>query len=123
MFILANGLAQNKMLNKADDAGYAAFKGALTYVCAALAKMIAKDGEGATKFLTVRIEGAKTVEDARKAARTVAGSSLVKVAIYGKDANWGRMICALGYSVRVCPAKVDMYLGPIKMMLREAAYI
>jgi glutamate N-acetyltransferase/amino-acid N-acetyltransferase len=124
LFILANGLAQNKMLNKADDAGYAAFKGALTYVCAALAKMIAKDGEGATKFLTVRIEGAKTVEDARKAARTVAGSSLVKAAIYGKDANWGRMICALGYSgIEFDPAKVDMYLGPIKMMAKGSGLI
>ncbi|MEG1998293.1 MAG: bifunctional ornithine acetyltransferase/N-acetylglutamate synthase, partial [Clostridiales bacterium] len=67
---------------------------------------------------------AATLEDARKAAKAIAGSSLVKAAIYGQDANWGRMICALGYSgAEFDPAKVDMHLGPIEMMRQGSGLI
>jgi len=124
LFILANGRAGNKLLSAATDPGYKEFVEALTYVCTDLAKKIAKDGEGATKFLTVRVEGAKSLEDARKAARTIAASSLVKAAVYGKDANWGRLICALGYSgIDFDPMKVDMYLGPIQMMEKGSSLV
>lgn len=124
LYLLANGQAGNPQLTGESDAGYEDFAEAVTFVCRSLAKMIAKDGEGATKFLAVRVEGAATLEDARLAAKTIAGSSLVKAAIYGKDANWGRMICALGYSgARFNPAKVDMFLGPIQMMAQGSGLV
>ncbi len=124
LFALANGEAKNPLLAQEWDAGYGDFAEAVVYVCRTLAKMIAKDGEGATKFLAVRVEGAATLDDARRAAKTIAGSSLVKAAIYGKDANWGRMICALGYSgAQFDPMKVDMFLGPIQMMAQGSGLI
>lgn len=124
LYLLANGEAGNPPLTKESDEGFTQFAEAVTFVCRTLAKMIAKDGEGATKFLAVRVEGAATLEDARIAAKTIAGSSLVKAAIYGKDANWGRMICALGYSgAQFDPLKVDMFLGPIQMMAKGSGLI
>lgn len=77
-------------------------KSALTDVCVSLAKQIARDGEGATKLLTVRVTGAASPEDARAAARTVAGSSLVKTAVHGADPNWGRILAAAGRSGAAC---------------------
>lgn len=74
------------------------FRQALDYVCITLAKMIARDGEGATKLIEVRARGAKTVDDARLAVRAITTSQLVKTAIFGEDANWGRILCAAGYS-------------------------
>ncbi|MDI6643417.1 MAG: bifunctional ornithine acetyltransferase/N-acetylglutamate synthase [Methanobacteriaceae archaeon] len=74
------------------------FQDALEFVCKELAKMMAKDGEGATKYMEVRVKGAYTVEDARKAAKAVAKSSLVKTALFGADPNWGRIVAAVGYS-------------------------
>ena len=74
------------------------FEAALERVCQELAKKIARDGEGATRLIEVRVTGAKDEEDAERAARAVAESSLVKTAVYGEDANWGRIACALGYS-------------------------
>jgi glutamate N-acetyltransferase / amino-acid N-acetyltransferase len=74
------------------------FQKALDYLCGKLAKMIAQDGEGATKFMEVKVEGAKTLNDARNAAKTIVTSPLVKTALYGADPNWGRIIAAVGYS-------------------------
>ena len=74
------------------------FEKKLTEVCVELAKMIAKDGEGATKFLEIRVKGAKSEDEAFKAAKTIASSLLVKTAIFGNDPNWGRIVAALGYS-------------------------
>jgi glutamate N-acetyltransferase/amino-acid N-acetyltransferase len=74
------------------------FEAGLTLVCTELAKKMAADGEGATRLLEVVVEGAASEADARKAARSVVGSSLVKTAVFGQDANWGRILCALGYS-------------------------
>lgn len=74
------------------------FQEALDYLCGKLAKMIAQDGEGATKFMEVKVEGAKTLNDARNAAKTIVTSPLVKTALYGADPNWGRIIAAVGYS-------------------------
>lgn len=124
LFALANGLAFNPVIKDGAGPGYAAFVEALVYVCGYLAKMIAKDGEGATKFFEVCVEGAKTKADARLAARSVAGSSLVKAAIYGKDANWGRILCAMGYSgADFDPALADLYLGGIQMMEKGSALL
>jgi len=109
--ILANGLAANPVIDQ-EDSNYIAFRDALTAVCISLAKDIARDGEGATKLITVEVHGANTEEDARKIARAIAGSSLVKAAMFGRDANWGRIICAAGYSgADFDPEKVDIYLG------------
>ncbi len=120
MLVLANGAAGNEPV-KADGAGYAEFLAALTKVAAALAKMMAYDGEGATKLLECVVSGAKTVQDARLAAKAVVGSSLVKAAFYGEDANWGRIICAAGYSgADFATAEVNLTLksaaGSIKLM-------
>lgn len=95
--ILANGLAGNKKID-CEDENYKIFKDALNYVSVELAKIMAKDGEGATKFIQMNIKGAKTKEDARKLARTVVTSNLTKAAIFGEDANWGRVLAAMGYS-------------------------
>ena len=95
--LLANGAAGNAPI-RAGSAEAAALEAALLDVAQQLARAIARDGEGATKLLTVRVSGAESDADARLAARTVASSSLVKTAIHGGDPNWGRVVCALGYS-------------------------
>ncbi|MDP7618790.1 MAG: bifunctional glutamate N-acetyltransferase/amino-acid acetyltransferase ArgJ [Dehalococcoidia bacterium] len=87
---------------------------AVTTVCTTLAKAIAADGEGSTTLVEVVIEGARTFEDARKAARTVAGSTLLKAAVYGRDPNWGRAIAALGRSgVDIDPTKLALWVNEI----------
>ena len=103
--------AGNPLLSSAEDPGYAAFAGGLESVLVKLSKMIVTDGEGATKFVEIRLAGARTEEEADRAARAVANSSLVKTAIHGEDANWGRILAAAGYSgVKFDPAKTDVYL-------------
>ncbi len=97
MLVLANGAAGNDPV-AADGEGYAAFLSALIFVAARLAKLMAYDGEGATKLLECVVAGAASLKDARLAAKAVVCSSLVKAAFYGEDANWGRIICAAGYS-------------------------
>jgi glutamate N-acetyltransferase/amino-acid N-acetyltransferase len=97
MLTLANGQAGNSPVTVGGE-GYAEFVQALTFVAARLAKLMAYDGEGATKLLECTVSGAKTLSDARLAAKAVVGSSLVKAAFYGEDANWGRIVCAAGYS-------------------------
>jgi hypothetical protein len=93
--ILANGLAGNKVIKNGTPAAEE-FQKALSEVCLYLAKSIAKDGEGATKLIQITVEGSLNIEQAQVAARTIAGSSLVKSAIHGSDPNWGRIIAALG---------------------------
>jgi glutamate N-acetyltransferase/amino-acid N-acetyltransferase len=95
--VLANGMAGNAPITGAGE-DCDAFRDALTHVLTALAKMLAGDGEGATKLLECRVTGAKTLKDARLAAKSVISSSLFKSAMFGADANWGRVLCALGYS-------------------------
>lgn len=95
--LLANGVAGNETLDQ-DHPDAAAFAGAVEEVCASLARMIARDGEGATKLITVNVEGAADERSASALAKSVVGSSLVKAAIFGEDANWGRALNALGYS-------------------------
>lgn len=124
MLVLANGMAGNAEIN-VGDAGYAEFAAALYEVSKGLAKMMATDGEGATKALECHVDGAKTKADARKAAKAVIDSSLVKAAFYGEDANWGRIICAIGYSgADFDTEKVDLWLesdgGKIQLMNQGA---
>ena len=95
--VLANGMADNPEITKAD-ADFATFMGALNSVTVALCKMIAGDGEGATKLLECVATGAETMEAARISAKSVICSSLLKSAMFGADANWGRVLCAIGYS-------------------------
>lgn len=96
-FVLANGMAGNPRIEATDDS-YTLFSQTLTDLCIDLAKQIAKDGEGATKLLEARITGAIDDESARLLGKSVIGSSLVKAAFFGNDANWGRIVCALGYA-------------------------
>ena len=95
--ILANGLAKNAEIT-AEGADYEAFFLALKQVCAHLAKCIAADGEGATKLIVCNVSGAPTTALAKTIAKSVICSSLVKTAIFGADANWGRILCAIGYA-------------------------
>ena len=119
VLILANGLAENPTISeKGED--YYKFIEALNYLNVVLAKKIAKDGEGATKLIECKVTGATSESNAVKLAKSVIKSSLVKTALFGSDANWGRILCALGYSdVDFDPYKVDVYFtsssGSIKV--------
>lgn len=96
--ILANGQSGTRRITSADHPDYALFVAGLEQVLAQLSKLIVKDGEGATKFVEVKVAGAGTEHDARLVATSIAKSSLVKTAIHGEDANWGRILAAAGYS-------------------------
>ncbi|MCH8312625.1 MAG: bifunctional glutamate N-acetyltransferase/amino-acid acetyltransferase ArgJ [Nitrospinae bacterium] len=109
--VMANGQAGNKPI-KQGSKEYAQFTAALTKLSKNLAFQIVKDGEGATKFVTVRVTGAKTKNHAKKIASSVATSSLVKTAIFGEDPNWGRIICAIGYAgVPIRPDRIVIRLN------------
>jgi len=95
---LASGLAGNQRIERAAGAAYELLREALTEVCGSLSRQIVRDGEGATKFVTFRVRGAADEADAEKVARTVAESLLVKTALFGSDANWGRILAAAGRS-------------------------
>lgn len=97
VLLLANGLANNEKITSEND-DYYKFKEALYYVSEYLAKAIAGDGEGATKLLEVQVHGANSIKQAKVIAKSVCTSPLVKTAVYGNDANWGRLLCAMGYS-------------------------
>ena len=113
VLFLANGTAGNKLLDKKHPA-WRTFCHAVDYVAKALAKMIVKDGEGATRFVAVTVSGAATRNDARLAARAVARSPLVKTAWNGGDPNWGRIMAAIGYSgARVEESLVDITFGDV----------
>ena len=120
VLLLANGMAENpKITEKGED--FETFKKALNTVNTYLCRKIAGDGEGATALFEVKIIGAKTKADAVTLSKSVVTSSLTKAAIYGHDANWGRILCAMGYSgVQFDPEVVDLYFesaaGKIKIM-------
>ncbi len=95
--VMASGLAGNPEITEENE-DYEIFLEALTAVCRGLARMMAKDGEGATKLLTCKVSGAKNEKDAKGVAKSVICSSLLKAAMFGADANWGRVLCAIGYS-------------------------
>jgi glutamate N-acetyltransferase/amino-acid N-acetyltransferase len=96
--ILANGAAGGPEIVDKNNPGYAVMQKTLTSFAEDLAKLVVRDGEGATKFVTIRVTNAKRYEDAKRVASTIARSPLVKTALYGKDANWGRILCATGYA-------------------------
>ena len=114
VLILANGAAGNAEITE-GGAAYDAFLAALKDICLYLAKKIARDGEGATHLLEASVINAKTEADALSVAKSVVSSDLVKAAIFGKDANWGRIICSVGYAgVDLDPTKVDISLESYK---------
>ena len=118
--LLANGLAGNEVINSNNGE---VFQRALDEVCLYLAKCIARDGEGATKLVEVAIESAVSRAEACLAARTIAGSPLVKTAMYGNDPNWGRIVAALGRSgAQVAETKLDLYLNDV-CVLRQGCSI
>ena len=109
VLLLANGMAENPLIVQEDE-NYAVFKEALHYVNTELAKKIAGDGEGATCLVEVKVIGAESREQAVMLSKSVITSSLTKAAIYGHDANWGRILCAMGYSgAQFDPERVDLY--------------
>lgn len=109
VLLLANGMAENKIIDTEDE-NYKKFYEALYYIMEELSKKIAGDGEGCTCLFEVRVLNALTKEDAKTMAKSVVCSSLTKAAIYGHDANWGRILCAMGYSgAEFAPELVDIY--------------
>jgi glutamate N-acetyltransferase/amino-acid N-acetyltransferase len=116
VLVMANGMAGNNPLTP-DHSEWETFIELLTNACENLAKQIAMDGEGATKLVEVEVLGAKEHEEARFIAKQIVGSNLVKTAIFGADANWGRIIGAIGQTNAVInPNTVDIAIGPIKML-------
>lgn len=99
--LLANGAAGGPTIPDQSNPGYAEMQQVLTRFAEDLAKLVVRDGEGATKFVTLRVTNARSYEDAKRVASTIARSPLVKTALYGKDANWGRILCATGYAQEV----------------------
>jgi glutamate N-acetyltransferase/amino-acid N-acetyltransferase len=117
VLILANGLAKNRPVSP-DSADYILFRDTLGKVMLELAKMIVKDGEGATKLIEVRVEGARREGDAQKVALSIANSNLVKTAFFGEDANWGRIAAAIGRSgVPIKPSAFDILLNGVPVVL------
>lgn len=119
VLLLANGLAGTPVLGDgASPEKEQVFKDALREVMTYLAKEIARDGEGATKLMEVWVRGAASVQEARLAVRTIAGSMLTKSAVYGGDPNWGRILAAAGRSgANFDPTKTDIYIGEVTLML------
>jgi glutamate N-acetyltransferase / amino-acid N-acetyltransferase len=115
VLLMANGAAGNEPLTQSSP-DYPAFEEAVEAVMRGLAKEIARDGEGATKLIEVVVEGAKEEVSAAVLAKAVVGSSLVKAAAYGEDANWGRVLAAMGYAgVPFDPEGVEIHFGPVKV--------
>ena len=114
--VLANGMAENTLISDEHSEAYQMFASALKDICIALAKQIVADGEGATRMFEVKVQHALSVSDAKTIARAVTSSSLVKAAMYGRDANWGRIACAAGYSGAIFnPDLMDIYVGPLQV--------
>ncbi len=113
--LMANGAAGNEPLTT-DSPDYPAFAAAVEGVARELAKEIARDGEGATRLVEVVVEGAKDEVSAAALAKSVVGSNLVKAAVFGEDANWGRVLTAMGYSgVAFDVDRVDLWFGPVRV--------
>jgi glutamate N-acetyltransferase/amino-acid N-acetyltransferase len=116
VLLLANGLAGNEPITKKSRLAEA-FQLGLNHLCIHLAKLIARDGEGATRRIEVTVNGAPNVFAARLAARTIVSSSLVKSAVHGADPNWGRVLAALGRTgVEIDEKKIDLYFGNVCML-------
>ena len=118
--LIATGAAAAPEVVAPQGTGYAALKEAVTQVAVALAQSIARDGEGATKFITIIVNGAKSAEEAVRVARSVANSPLVKTAFFASDPNLGRLIMAIGNAgvAGLEPSRIDLYLGDVKVIDR-----
>lgn len=119
--VIANGLAGNKKITEENE-DFDKFKEALLLVNEALAKKIAEDGEGATKFLEIEVVGAISKEDARLMAKSIITSNLTKCAFFGADANWGRILCAMGYSggeFDVNKVKIELQAKGMNLVVAE----
>jgi glutamate N-acetyltransferase/amino-acid N-acetyltransferase len=115
---MANGMAQNRIIKEGTIA-FRRFLLLLTEACQALALAICRDGEGVTKVVNVRVTGAATVAQARQVAQTIATSNLVKTALFGEDANWGRVMAAIGRAgVPITPSKLSLWFGEVPMVQR-----
>ena len=115
--VLANGIAGNAPITDTESDAFLHFRHALTAIAARLAQEIARDGEGATKFVTIRVRGARGFDEARQGARVVATSSLVKTAIFGEDANWGRVLAAIGRSgIDVDPERLALWFDDLQLV-------
>jgi len=111
VILLANGLADNREITRDNSADYAAFVEALTVICVDLAQAVVRDGEGVTKFVTIQVNGAASPAEAHAGANTVATSPLVKTAFFGNDANWGRILAAIGRAgIQVEPDKCSLFV-------------
>ncbi|MGV3466693.1 MAG: bifunctional ornithine acetyltransferase/N-acetylglutamate synthase [Heyndrickxia sp.] len=116
VLVMANGLAGNQELSESHP-DWPTFLEGLNMICTTLAKQIARDGEGATKLIEVHVNGAKSSIDAKIISKSIIGSNLVKAAIFGEDANWGRIVNAIGYSgVAVNPNLLTVSIGDIKVV-------
>lgn len=116
VLLLANGKSGHPPISRMDRDG-ALFYLRLREVCQNLAKSVVRDGEGATKFVEIRVKGARNREDAKRAAYAIAHSPLVKTAFFGMDANWGRILCAVGHSgIRIDPNRIDVFFDRIPIV-------
>lgn len=116
LLVLANGKAGNQEITPANP-GSKKFSLLLNHLLYSLAKKVAQDGEGVTKLVKIVVEKARALPEAEKVARAVANSPLVKTAFFGEDANWGRILCAAGYSgVPIDPEKVDIYFDDVNIV-------
>ncbi len=117
VLVLASGQAGNPLISNPQSHAFETFVTGLTEVCAALAKAVARDGEGATKLVEIIVEGAATEAEAEAAAKTVATSPLMKTALFGNDPNWGRALAAIGRSgAAVDPARTSLWLGDFQLV-------
>jgi glutamate N-acetyltransferase/amino-acid N-acetyltransferase len=118
LLVLANGKAGNRKITTATP-GFKSFSSYLKDLLYTLARKVAQDGEGVTKVVKIVVERARTLSEAEKVARAVANSPLVKTAFFGEDANWGRILCAAGYSgAPIDPEKVDIYFDGVNIARR-----
>ncbi|OOF48486.1 bifunctional ornithine acetyltransferase/N-acetylglutamate synthase [Rodentibacter trehalosifermentans] len=121
VLLMANGKAGHQQINE-QSTDYPLIKQAYQFMLTELAKMIAQDGEGATKLIEVNVQGAKTIEEARIAAKSIVGSSLVKSAIFGADPNWGRILSSLGASqIHIDPTLIDVNINQTPIVAKGQA--
>jgi len=117
LVVFANGMAGNPQIKSLDGPEYEEFAGALRAAALNLAKKVARDGEGATKFIEIEVQGAASEADAKKAGMAIANSPLVKTAFFGQDPNWGRILCAAGYSgAELSPEKTTLSIGGVQIV-------
>ena len=115
--VMANGQAGNRIIDSDTDPDFEIFVQALEEVCRYLAQQVVRDGEGATKFLEITVRGARNFDKGKQAAMAIAKSPLVKTAFFGQDPNWGRILCAVGYSgINADPNRTSLAIGGVTIV-------